>query len=131
MKKITKRELEQEFTKIKSTHEDNISLKNEELALIIKASESGEFLFAEGEGRGENSACDAVLMALETLVFAHGCKGYIAHFTHHPAYPLMKIFEAMEIIGEISDTDTDIVFGTSIDDAFQTDYVKAKVIISK
>lgn len=101
------------------------------MALIIKASESGEFLFAEGEGRGENSACDAVLMALETLVFAHGCKGYIAHFTHHPAYPLMKIFEAMEIIGEISDTDTDIVFGTSIDDAFQTDYVKAKVIISK
>lgn len=131
MKKITKRELEQEFTKIKNTHKDNISLKNEELALIIKASEGAEFLFAEGEGRGENSACDAVLMALETLVITHGYKGYIVHFTHHSEYPLIKILEAMEIIGEISDTDTDIVFGTSIDDDFQTDYVKAKVIISK
>ena len=87
-----------------------------------------------GELEGVNSATEAIKLAIKDSSFdynlMHKISGILIHFTIHPDLPITQIAEAMEIIDENADYEADIFWGTTTDEAFSKNYVKASVLFT-
>jgi len=92
----------------------------------------GLALLGVGEDKGENSAYQAMMKAINSPLMEDisidGAMGVLVHFTIHTDYPLTEINESMSAIHERVDPDADIIFGTTTDDSLDIDEVKITIV---
>jgi cell division protein FtsZ len=89
-------------------------------------------LMGVGEHEGDNAAYEAIKAAIESPLLdnmsINGAMGVLVHFSMHPAFPIMDIYDAMNVVNESADDEADIIFGTSSDDSLPEDYVKITIV---
>lgn len=92
----------------------------------------GLALMGMGQSKGEDSAFEALKDAIESPLLEdltiNGSKGVAVNFHISPNYPLVAINQAMTLIDDAVDEGADVIFGTSIDPAFEDDLVKVTII---
>lgn len=82
--------------------------------------------YAEGEGRSEKAAHDAINSPLlEASV--EGAKGILINITGSQNLTLQEVDEAARVVSEAADPDANIIFGATIDEGMQ-DKVKITII---
>lgn len=109
---------------------NSVNLDFSDFKTIMK--HNGMSLMGNSNWDGESSATEAVRAAINSPLLGRtgieDAKGVIIHFKNHTNYPLLDIAEAMEIIEDSVDDEADIIFGTTNDDSFATDYIEVTVI---
>jgi len=92
----------------------------------------GMALMGVGEYEGDNAAYEAIKSAIESPLLdnmsINGAMGVLVHFNMHPDFPIMEIYDAMNVINESADEDADIIFGTSTDDTIAENFIKITII---
>ena len=92
----------------------------------------GMALMGVGEHEGDNAAYEAIKSAIESPLLdnmsINGAMGVLVHFSMHPDFPTMEIYEAMNVINESAHDDADIIFGTSTDENIAENYIKITII---
>ncbi len=92
----------------------------------------GLALMGTGYSIGSSAAYDAAKMAIESPLLDNisidGAMGVLVHFDIHPDYPLNGISEAMEIIYDSADEDSDVIFGTTTSESMEIDEVKITIV---
>jgi len=115
---------------ILSSGQNDINLDFADLKTVMN--HRGMALMGVGEHEGDNAAYEAVKAAIESPLLdnmsINGAMGVLVHFKMHPDFPIMEIYEAMNVIQESADDDADIIFGTSTDEAISDSYVKITII---
>jgi cell division protein FtsZ len=109
-----------------STGENDIRLEFDDFKTIIK--HAGKAFVGTGEFEGENSAMEALKLAITNATIDFDLMGSITgiliHIETHPDFPLMKIAEAMEIINENAHYEADVIWGISMSKSVGESYVK-------
>ncbi len=89
-------------------------------------------LMGVGEHEGENAAYEAIKAAIESPLLdnmsINGALGVLVHFNMHPDFPIMEIYDAMNVIHESADDEADIIMGTSTDTDLPVSYVKITIV---
>lgn len=91
---------------------------------------AGSALMGIGYGTGENRAVDAARAAIESPLLElsiNGAKGLLLNISGGNDLSMFEVDEASRMITESCDPNANIIFGTSIDDAF-TGEIKITVI---
>lgn len=91
---------------------------------------AGSALMGIGYGSGENRAIDAARAAIESPLLElsiNGAKGLLLNITGGNDLSMFEVDEASRMITESCDPNANIIFGTSIDDAY-TGEIKITVI---
>ncbi len=91
---------------------------------------AGSALMGIGYGSGENRAIDAARAAIESPLLElsiNGAKGLLLNITGGTDLSMFEVDEASRMITESCDPNANIIFGTSIDDAY-TGEIKITVI---
>lgn len=91
---------------------------------------AGSALMGIGYGSGENRAVDAARSAIESPLLElsiNGAKGLLLNITGGNDLSMFEVDEASRMITEACDPNANIIFGTSIDDAY-TGEIKITVI---
>lgn len=91
---------------------------------------AGSALMGIGYGSGENRAIDAARAAIESPLLElsiNGAKGLLLNITGGTDLSMFEVDEASRMITESCDPDANIIFGTSIDEAY-TGEIKITVI---
>lgn len=87
-----------------------------------------------GKYEGENSATEAMQQALQYKFLENipldKVTGVLIHFNVHPDFPIMELFEAVEIVNQGVNDDADIIFGTTTDNSLSQEYVKVSLLLS-
>ncbi len=94
-------------------------------------SDQGEALMGIGIGTGDNRACEAAEAAIKSPLLERsidGAKGIIVNITGKDDLGLQEVSEAVGIITEAADPEANIIFGTSVDEAMDSEEVKITVI---
>lgn len=92
--------------------------------------DAGSALMGIGYGSGENRAIDAARAAIESPLLElsiNGAKGLLLNITGGNDLSMFEVDEASRMITEACDPNANIIFGTSIDDAY-TGEIKITVI---
>ena len=115
---------------ILSSGQNDINLDFADLQTVMN--HRGMALMGVGEHEGDNSAYEAVKAAIESPLLdnmsINGAMGVLVHFKMHPDFPIMEIYEAMNVIQESAHDDADIIFGTSTDEAISESFIKITII---
>ncbi len=115
---------------ILSSGENDINLDFADLETVM--SHRGMALMGVGEYQGENAAYEAIKAAIESPLLdnmsINGAMGVLVHFNMHPDFPMMELAEAMDVVHESADEEAEVIFGTSTDDSFATDYVRITLV---
>jgi cell division protein FtsZ len=115
---------------ILSSGQNDINLDFADLQTVMN--HRGMALMGVGEHDGDNAAYEAVKAAVESPLLdnmsINGAMGVLVHFTMHPDFPIMEIYEAMNVIQESADDEADIIFGTSTDESISQTYIKITII---
>lgn len=93
-------------------------------------SDAGSALMGIGFGTGDNRAITAVEAAIKSPLLEmsiDGAKGVLLNFTGGPNTTLFEVNEAADIIAKAADPEATIIFGATIDEAFE-DQVRVTVI---
>ncbi len=94
-------------------------------------SHKGLALMGIGEATGDNAACEAVRMAIESPLLdnisINGAMGVLVNFEMN-GYPFGEIGEAMNMIESIVDNKAYVIFGTRTLADVAKDYVKVTVV---
>jgi cell division protein FtsZ len=89
-------------------------------------------LMGVGEHEGDNAAYEAIKAAIESPLLdnmsINGAMGVLVHFSMHPDFPIMDIYDAMNVVNESADDEADIIFGTSTDSELAGNYVKITIV---
>ncbi len=120
------------FEVISSGGDNDINLDFADIEVILN--HGGVAFVGSGEHEGENSATEAIKLAIKgsTLNFSliNKISGIWIHLEMHPAFPLMDIAEAMEILHENAHYKADIICGTTTDESLSENYVKATILFT-
>jgi len=115
---------------ILSSGENDINLDFADLKTVMN--HKGMALMGVGEFEGDNAAYEAIKSAIESPLLdnmsINGAMGVLVHFSMHPDFPTMEIYEAMNVVNESADDEADIIFGTSTDTNLAEDYVKITIV---
>ncbi len=115
---------------ILSNGQNDINLDFADLKTVMN--HRGMALMGVGEYEGDNAAYEAIKSAIESPLLdnmsINGAMGVLVHFTMHPSFPTMEIYEAMNVVNESADEDADIIFGTSTDENLAENYVKITIV---
>ncbi|MBN2781884.1 MAG: cell division protein FtsZ [Campylobacterales bacterium] len=115
---------------ILSSGDNDINLDFADLKTVMN--HKGMALMGVGEHEGENAAYEAIKAAIESPLLdnmsINGALGVLVHFKIHPDFPIMEIYEAMNVVNESADDNADIIFGTSTDDTLSENYVKITIV---
>ncbi len=115
---------------ILSSGTNDINLDFADLKTVMN--HRGMALMGVGEHEGDNAAYEAIKSAIESPLLdnmsINGAMGVLVHFTMHPDFPIMDIYEAMNVINESADDEADIIFGTSTDEDISENYIKITII---
>jgi len=57
-------------------------------------------------------------------------RSVLVHFTLHPNYPIMEVYEAMQSINDSVHEDADVLFGTTSDSSLDEDYIEVSLLLS-
>lgn len=93
-------------------------------------SDAGSALMGIGFGTGDNRSVAAVEAAIKSPLLEmsiDGAKGVLLNFTGGPNTTLFEVNEAADIIAKAADPEATIIFGATIDEAFE-DQVRVTVI---
>jgi len=95
-------------------------------------SHGGLALMGVGESQGNSAAYNAAKIAIESPLLdnmsINGALGVLVHFNMHPDFPIMEIYDAMNVVNESADDEADIIFGTSTDTNLAENYVKITIV---
>ncbi|MDF1879211.1 cell division protein FtsZ [Sulfurimonas sp. SAG-AH-194-C20] len=115
---------------ILSNGDNDINLDFADLQTVMN--HKGMALMGVGEHEGENAAYEAIKAAIESPLLdnmsINGALGVLVHFNMHPDFPIMEIYDAMNVVNESADDEADIIFGTSTDDTLSENYVKITIV---
>jgi len=115
---------------ILSNGQNDINLDFADLKTVMN--HRGMALMGVGEHEGDNAAYEAIKSAIESPLLdnmsINGAMGVLVHFTMHPDFPTMEIYEAMNVVNESADDEADIIFGTSTDENLAENYVKITIV---
>ena len=115
---------------ILSSGTNDINLDFADLKTVMN--HRGMALMGVGEYEGDNAAYEAIKSAIESPLLdnmsINGAMGVLVHFTMHPDFPTMEIYEAMNVINDSAHDDADIIFGTSTDKDIAENYIKITII---
>ena len=115
---------------ILSSGTNDINLDFADLKTVMN--HRGMALMGVGEHEGDNAAYEAIKSAIESPLLdnmsINGAMGVLVHFTMHPDFPIMEIYEAMNVINESADDEADIIFGTSTNEDIAENYIKITII---
>jgi cell division protein FtsZ len=92
----------------------------------------GIALMGIGKAKGDNAAQKALEVAIQSPlldeVSLSGAKGIMIHWTTNPNVSMYSISDIMEKINETVSEDTDIIFGTTTDEALDIDEIKITIV---
>lgn len=95
-------------------------------------SHRGLALMGIGESTGSSASCEAIRNAIESPLFdnisINGALGILVNWQFHPEYPTQEINNAMGIINEYGNDETDIIFGTMTDITLPKDMVRVTIV---
>ncbi len=115
---------------ILSNGDNDINLDFADLQTVMN--HKGMALMGVGEYEGDNAAYEAIKAAIESPLLdnmsINGALGVLVHFNIHPDFPIMEIYEAMNVVNESADDEADIILGTSTDDSLADNYVKITIV---
>jgi cell division protein FtsZ len=115
---------------ILSSGDNDINLDFADLKTVMD--HKGMALMGVGEHEGDNAAYEAIKAAIESPLLdnmsINGAMGVLVHFNMHPDFPIMDIYEAMNVVQDSADEDADIIFGTSTDDTLSDNYIKITIV---
>jgi len=115
---------------ILSNGDNDINLDFADLQTVMN--HKGMALMGVGEHEGENAAYEAIKAAIESPLLdnmsINGALGVLVHFNMHPDFPIMEIYDAMNVVNESADDEADIIFGTSTDTTLAENYVKITIV---
>ena len=115
---------------ILSSGQNDINLDFADLQTVMN--HKGMALMGVGEHEGDNAAYEAIKAAIESPLLdnmsINGAMGVLVHFSMHPDFPTMEIYEAMNVVNESADDEADIIFGTSTNESLPVDYVKITIV---
>lgn len=115
---------------ILSNGDNDINLDFADLQTVM--SHKGMALMGVGIHEGDNAAYEAIKAAIESPLLdnmsINGAMGVLVHFSMHPDFPIMEIYEAMNVVNESADDEADIIFGTSTDESLAEDYMKITIV---
>ena len=115
---------------ILSNGDNDINLDFADLQTVM--SHKGMALMGVGIHEGDNAAYEAIKAAIESPLLdnmsINGAMGVLVHFSMHPDFPIMEIYEAMNVVNESADDEADIIFGTSTDVSLAENYVKITIV---
>lgn len=110
--------------------ENDINLDIVDLQTII--SHRGTALAGIGESKGEKSAYEAIISAVEfaqnDLLSVENASGVMVHFTMHPDFYFMQLSDAMDVIHELVNESADVIFGTTTDETLPIDFIRVTLI---
>jgi cell division protein FtsZ len=112
--------------------ESDVNVDFEDLKTVM--GHQGMALMGIGHKSGENSAFDALNLAIESPLLDEidikKAQGLLVHFTTHEDYPLVDIDEAMiSILGDLIDSvEIDLIEGQTTDNSFEKDEIKVTII---
>lgn len=110
------------------THPGLINVDFADVCSVMQ--DAGSALMGIGYGSGENRAIDAARQAIESPLLElsiNGAKGLLLNITGGNDLSMFEVDEASRMITESCDPNANIIFGTSIDDAY-TGEIKITVI---
>lgn len=115
---------------ILSNGDNDINLDFADLQTVMN--HKGMALMGVGEHEGDNAAYEAIKAAIESPLLdnmsINGALGVLVHFNMHPDFPIMDIYDAMNVVNESADDEADIIFGTSTDTTLAENYVKITIV---
>ncbi|CAI6151026.1 MAG: Cell division protein FtsZ [uncultured Sulfurimonas sp.] len=115
---------------ILSNGDNDINLDFADLRTVMD--HKGMALMGVGEHEGENAAYEAIKAAIESPLLdnmsINGALGVLVHFNIHPDFPIMEMYEAMNVINESADDEADIIMGTSTNTDLPVNYVKITIV---
>ncbi len=115
---------------ILSNGDNDINLDFADLQTVM--SHKGMALMGVGIYEGDNAAYEAIKAAIESPLLdnmsINGAMGVLVHFSMHPDFPIMEVYDAMNVVNESADDEADIIFGTSTDATLAEDYVKITIV---
>jgi len=115
---------------ILSNGDNDINLDFADLQTVM--SHKGMALMGVGIHEGDNAAYEAIKAAIESPLLdnmsINGAMGVLVHFSMHPDFPIMEVYEAMNVVNESADDEADIIFGTSTDESLAENYVKITIV---
>ncbi len=115
---------------ILSTGENDINLDFADLKTVM--SHKGMALMGVGEHEGENAAYEAIKAAIESPLLdnmsINGAMGVLVHFSMHPAFPMMELAEAMDVVHDSAHDEAEVIWGTSTDENIAENYVKITIV---
>lgn len=89
-------------------------------------------LMGTGEYKGDTTAYTAMKMAIESPLLDYmsidNTSNILIHFSIHPNFSLLKLAESMEVLHDITDENTKIVWGTSTNISLSEEYIKIIII---
>ena len=115
---------------ILSNGDNDINLDFADLKTVMN--HKGMALMGVGEHEGDNAAYEAIKAAIESPLLdnmsINGAMGVLVHFSMHPDFPIMDVYDAMNVVNESADDEADIIFGTSSDETLPENYVKITIV---
>ena len=115
-----------------SSGDNDINHDFDDLKVIME--HGGVAFVGSGEAYGKDSATEALKLAIKdsSLEFSLIDKvaGSLIHFVIHPDFSIMNIMEAMELINENANHESDIIWGTTTDKTLDENYVKVTILFA-
>ncbi len=56
--------------------------------------------------------------------------GFLVHFTIHPDMPMLELADAMQVLYENSDSESDIIWGTTTNKSLNQNYIKVTILFT-
>ena len=124
MKKLVQNELEQEFNKIILTKENDTHLDATDLQLLIDSSTNKIFFHTSLEIKMDVSISIEVIRELKKL---KNYKTYVIQFGINPQCSILNLLKIFDIINDIVNEDTEIVYATKKHENHMVGYIEVKI----
>ncbi len=121
MKKLTKNELEKEFSKIILTKENHTHLDTTDLQLLINSSANKIFFYSSFEINMD------INISIEEIKELNNYKMYLVQFRVNSQCSMLNFSKIIGIINETIDENAEIVFATKKDVNYKADFIEVKV----
>jgi len=107
-------------------NENDINIDIADIDILINGKEK---IFV-GLSKNENSITNSINSVKDFNQPLTDAKSVLVHFTLHPNYPIMEVYEAMQSINDSVHKDADVLFGTTSDSSLDEDYIEVSLLLS-
>ena len=107
-------------------NENDINIDIADIDMLI----NGKDKIFVGLSKNENSIANSINSVKDFNQPLTDAKSVLVHFTLHPNYPIMEVYEAMQSINNSVHEDADVLFGTTSDSSLDEDYIEVSLLLS-